>query len=572
VTIEQLNLALLAGPAVLLAAVAAVRLSVGTGFPSLLLYLALGLIIGESGFGLQFEDAELTSVLGYAALVLILAEGGLTTRWATIRTSVAPAALLATVGTSVSVLVAGAGAHYVLSLEWPMALLLGATISSTDAAAVFSVLRRVPLPPRLVGILEAESGFNDAPVVILVIALTGAAQGGEEHGFWALLLEAGIELAVGTAVGIGIGALGAQAMRRVALPSSGLYPIAVFGFAVGSYGAATAIHGSGFIAVYLSALVLGNSSLPHGPAVRGFAEGLGWIAQIGLFVLLGLLASPGRLPGQVGPAFLIGLVLLLLARPLSVLASVSWFRVAARDQIFLSWAGLRGAVPVVLATVPMARGVENSHQLFDIVFCLVLIFTLVQAPTLPWVARRLGLSEPSPTVGLELESVPLGAQGADMLEAHVGPESRLHGVEIFELRLPAGANVTLILRDGNALVPENTTVLRHGDDLIVITPAAVRAATEARLRAIDEGGKLSGWHDREEPTTTPARGAARGPRPRIAVTAMAPADRERRPAPVPGPQQPQVTPSQTEGGPPSARRRRFAGRRSTPDARRRQSS
>ncbi|GAB6900647.1 potassium/proton antiporter [Kineosporia succinea] len=512
-TIEQLNLALLAGPAVLLVAVVAVRLSTGTGLPSLLLYLALGLVIGEGGFGLQFEDAELTSVLGYAALVLILAEGGLTTRWSTIKPSVAPAALLATVGTTVSVAVAGTGAHYVLSLDWPLALLLGAAISSTDAAAVFSVLRRVPLPPRLVGMLEAESGFNDAPVVIMVIALTEVAHGTAHHSIGYLLYEAGFELVVGTAMGLGIGALGAYALRQVALPSSGLYPIAVFAFAIGAYGAAATIHASGFIAVYLCSLVIGNSRLPHGVAVRGFAEGLGWIAQIGLFVMLGLLASPERLPAAMGPALVIGLVLLLVARPLSVLTSVSWFGLSIRDQVFLSWAGLRGAVPVVLAAVPLAQGVANSRELFDIVFCLVLIFTLVQAPTLPWVAKRLGLSGDSPTVGLEVESVPLGAQDADVLECKVSRGSRLHGVEIFELRLPTGANVTLILRDGEAIVPDSRTALRHGDDLIIVTPAGVRAATEDRLKAVSAGGKLSGWHDKEKRTLVAGSPVTTGPRP-----------------------------------------------------------
>jgi cell volume regulation protein A len=493
VTIEQLNLALLAGPAVLLVAVAAVRLSVGTGFPSLLLYLALGLVIGEGGLGLKFDDAELTAVLGYAALVLILAEGGLTTRWTTIRPSVPPAALLATLGTCLSVLVAGTAAHFVLVLSWPLAMLLGAAISSTDAAAVFSVLRRVPLPPRLVGMLEAESGFNDAPVVIIVVALTEVAHGGEAHGIGYLLVEAVYELTVGAGTGLLIGWLGSIGLRRVALPSSGLYPIAVLGFAVGAYGAAATLNASGFLAVYLASLVLGNSRLPHGVAVRGFAEGLGWIAQIGLFVLLGLLATPSRLLAQVGPALLIGLVLLLLARPLSVLVSVSWFRVPLREQMFLSWAGLRGAVPVVLATVPVAAGVPDARQLFDLVFVLVVIFTLVQAPTLPLVARWLGLTDSTSMVGLEVESSALGAQGADVLEAHVGPASRLHGVEIFELRLPEGANVTLVLRAGEAFVPTARTSLRHGDDVIVVTAERVREAAEARLHAISAGGKLSGW-------------------------------------------------------------------------------
>jgi potassium/hydrogen antiporter len=498
-TIEQLNLALLTGPLVLLAAVAAVRLSVGSGFPSLLLYLALGLIIGEGGLGLEFDDAELTAVLGYAALVLILAEGGLTTRWTTIRPSVAPAAVLATFGTCVSVVVAGVAAHYLLVLSWPVALLLGAAISSTDAAAVFSVLRRVPLPPRLVGMLEAESGFNDAPVVIIVVALTELAHDHGSADVVHLLLEAVYELGVGATTGLLIGWLGSIGVRRVALPSSGLYPIAVLGLAVGAYGAAASLHASGFLAVYLASLVLGNSRLPHGVAVRGFAEGLGWVAQIGLFVMLGLLAAPSRLAAQIGPALVIGLVLLLLARPLSVLSSVSWFGVPLREQAFLSWAGLRGAVPVVLATVPVAAGVEGAEKLFDLVFVLVAVFTLVQAPTLPWMARRLGLGNAVPTVGLDVESSPLGAQGADVLEAHVGPNSRLHGVEIFELRLPPGANVTLVLRGGEAIVPTARTMLRHGDDIIVVTAERVRDAAEERLRVISQGGKLSSWLSPDEP-------------------------------------------------------------------------
>jgi cell volume regulation protein A len=495
VSIEQLNVALLAGAAVLLVSVAAVRLSVGTGFPSLLLYLALGLAIGEDGLGLDFDNAELTAVLGYAALVLILAEGGLTTRWQTIRPSVAPAAMLATFGTLISVLITGTAAHLVLDLDWSVSMLLGAAISSTDAAAVFSVLRRVPLPPRLVGMLEAESGFNDAPVVIIVVALTEiASHGGEsEHGLAFFVAEAGYELAVGTVVGLLLGRLGAFALRRVALPSSGLYPIAVLGLAVGAYGAAATLHASGFIAVYLASLVLGNAHLPHRVAVRGFAEGLGWLAQIGLFVLLGLLAVPSRMGDDILPAVVIGLVLLLLARPMSVVLSVSWFRVPVRQQLFLSWAGLRGAVPVVLATVPVAAGVEQAQGLFDLVFVLVVIFTLVQAPTLPWVARKLGLADPIPSVGLDVELSPLGAQGADVLEVHVGPGSRMHGVEVFELRLPPGANLTLVVRDGQSIVPTGRTMLRRGDDLIVVTTAAVRSAAEARLRAVSTGGKLAEW-------------------------------------------------------------------------------
>ncbi|MGQ7297238.1 potassium/proton antiporter [Quadrisphaera sp. KR29] len=491
-TVDDLDLAVLVGSLVLVAAVFAVRLSVGTGTPSLLLYLALGVAIGESGLGIQFRDYDLTQVLGYAALVLILAEGGLTTRWSSIRASIAPAALLATLGTAVSVLVVAAVARLALGTDWATGMLLGAVVSSTDAAAVFSVLRRAPLPSRLGGLLEAESGFNDAPVVIAVVSLTAVVAGDTSHGWGLLVLEAGAELVGGAAVGLALGWLGALGLRRVALPASGLYPITVLAVCALAYGLGTQLHASGFIAVYLAGLVLGNAELPHRPATRGFAEGVGWLAQIGLFVMLGLLVSPSRLPGQVVPALVVGFALLLLARPLSVLVSTSWFRVPLRDQALLSWGGLRGAVPIVLATVPAAAGVPGTEGVVEMVFVLVVAFTLVQAPTLPWVARRLGVGEPE-VRDLEVESSPLEEIGADVLQVRVGPGSQLHGLEVFELRLPEGAEVSLLVRDGRPRVPTRTTTLQRGDDLLVVAVSAVRELTEERLRALSERGRLAGW-------------------------------------------------------------------------------
>ena len=493
-SIEQLDVVLLIASGVLLAAVAAVRLSASTSLPSLLLYLGLGLLIGEGGLGLRFDDAELTGALGYAALILILAEGGLTTRWDTVRPAMFPAVLLATVGTTVSLVVTGAAAHWILDVEWPFALLIGAVLASTDAAAVFSVLRRVPLPTRLTGMLEAESGLNDPPAVIAVVALTAHVLGGEgAHHPVLLLADAVLELFLGAVVGLALGRLGAAVLRRIALPASGLYPITVLGLALGTYAVASAAHGSGFLATYLACLVLGNARLPHGTAVRSFAEGVGWIAQIGLFVLLGLLASPSRLPQYLFPAIGIGLVLVLLARPLSVIVSTWSFRLPWRDSVFLCWAGLRGAVPIILATVPMAAGVPGGREIFDLVFVLVTVLTLVQAPILPWLARRLNLISAFAAVDLEVEVSPLGTLRADVLQVRIGPTSRLHGLEIFELRLPPGANVTLVVRGGRAFVPGSHTVLHHDDDLIVIVPAAERLRTEQRLRQLSLGGKLAAW-------------------------------------------------------------------------------
>jgi cell volume regulation protein A len=282
-------------------------------------------------------------------------------------------------------------------------------------------------------------------------------------------------------------------MRRAAGGSSGLFSIGVVALTVLAYAAAASVHASGFIACYLAALVLGNLRLPHGPAVKGLSTAMGWLAQIGLFVLLGLLASPSRMAGQILPAIVIGLVLLLVARPLSVLVSVGPFRFGWRDQVFLSWAGLRGAVPVVLATVPLTIGAHRVDWIFELVFVLVVIFTLIQGPTLPWLARRLRIAEDYQSLDLAVEATPLEEMGAEMLQVTVGEESRLHGVEVFELRLPEGANVTLVVRGGRGFVPVANTAIRSGDQLLIVATAESRSRAEKRVRAVSRLGRLAGW-------------------------------------------------------------------------------
>ncbi len=493
-TLDDLTRVLLIGSVVMLVAVAAVRLSVRSGMPSLLIYLGIGLALGNAGAGIQFDSASVTRVLGYAALVLILAEGGLTTSWSNIKDAVAPAAMLSTVGVVVSVLVVAVAAHALLPLSWTISLLMGAIVTSTDAAAVFAVLRNVPLPRRLSGMLEAEAGFNDAPVVILVVALSAqGVPGGESLGPLELLWLAVVELGGGAVVGVTVGWLGGQLLKRVAGGSSALFSIGVVTLTVFAYALGAAVHVSGFLATYLGALVLGNMGLPNRTSFQSFGNAMGWIAQIGLFVMLGLLADPFRLDEQLVPAIVIGLVLLLVARPLSVIASTVWFRMSWRDQAFLSWAGLRGAVPVVLATVPLTTGTPDTKWIFDLVFMLVVIFTIVQAPTLGWVARRLGLVEEVHSVEVDLESTTLIEIGADVVQVSVGAHSRLHGVAVFELRLPKGANVTLIVRDGEGFVPGQHATIRHGDRLLVVTPSKVRGRTERRILEVSRGGRLAGW-------------------------------------------------------------------------------
>ncbi|GII52858.1 K+/H+ antiporter [Planotetraspora thailandica] len=494
-----LNVWLLLSATVVIAAIASVRIAHRTGLPSLLIYLGLGLLLGESGIvGIQFEDAQIAQKLGLIALAVILAEGGLTTNWNHVRDAVPVALVLATVGIGVSIVALAVAAHTLLDMSWRTSLLLGAVLASTDAAAVFSVLRRLPLPPRLAGILEAESGFNDAPTVIVVMMLSTVS--GPMPGLPSVLVETAYELVVGAAVGFAVGPAAAYALRRVALPASGLYPIAVLALALVAYSGAALLHGSGFLAVYIATLILGNARLPHRAATRGFAEGAAWLAQIGLFVMLGMLASPSELPRVVVPALVSGLALVLLARPLSVVASAALARalrigsVSWQEQAFLSWAGLRGAVPIVLATIPWAAGIPDAKGLFNDVFIIVVVFTLVQGPTLPYLARVLGLSAEGEPRDLDVEAAPLEELNADLLQVRVPTGSLMHGVEIFELRLPVNALVTMIVRGDRSFVPSETTRLRVDDQLLVVTTAAQRHDVERRLRAVHRRGKLAGWY------------------------------------------------------------------------------
>ena len=491
--VHQLDLFLLVGAVVTLAAILAVRVSAGAGLPSLLIYLLIGVFLGEAGpFAIPFEDAQLAHALGFGALAIILAEGGLTTDWREMRPSIRLGVSLATVGVAVSVAVVAVGSHYLLGLPWELAILLGAICSSTDAAAVFSVLRVVPLPRRLTGALEAESGLNDAPTVVLVGVISTGAVG--EAGLFEVAGIIAFELAAGAVIGVTAGVLGSWVMRRVALPSSGLYPIAVLCLAFIAYGAASAVHASGFAAIYIAALILGNSELPHRIATKSFAEGVAWLAQIGLFVMLGLLLSPGRIDGTtVAQAMATGLVLTFVARPLSVLLSSVAQPMAPRDLAFISWAGLRGAVPIVLATIPLSEGVRGAEDIFDIVFVMVVVYTLLTGPTLPMVARWLKVASRSEPRGLDVEAAPLEKVAADLLQVSIAPTSKMHGVEVGELRLPPGASVSLVIRNGDILVPERRTVLRHGDDLVVVTPRKVREKAEERLRQVSQHGRLALW-------------------------------------------------------------------------------
>ncbi|SDS55624.1 potassium/proton antiporter [Microlunatus soli] len=491
----DLDAVLLIGAIVLIAAIFAARVGAKFGLPALLLFLGIGMVLGDSVIGIHFDNAEVAQAIGFGALVLILAEGGLTTKWGNIKSSTGVAVTLATGGVAVSVATVGLFGYLVLGLDPWVAILLGAVTSPTDAAAVFAVLRRVPLPHKIRGMLEAESGLNDAPTVLVVTLASAAAAGNPTHGgVPVMLLLIIVELLGGLAIGAALGWIGIQILRRINLPSSGLYALAALGWTVLAFAVAGQVHTSGFAAVYVCGLLIGNAKLPFRMATRSFVEGIGWIAQIGLFVMLGLLSSPHRIDlSDVGIALAAGFFLTLIARPLSVFLSTVWFKIGWRDQIFLSWAGLRGAVPIVLCTIPLATGVPDATKLFDVVLIFVIVFTVLQGPTLPWVASRLGLTDRAQATDVEVEVAPLERVSADLLQVKIPAGSKLSGVEIGELRLGKNAAVSLIIRGDVSMVPAQRERLRVGDEILIVTPSHLREQTERRLRAIGRGGRLAAW-------------------------------------------------------------------------------
>src|SRR6478752_2653719 len=473
---------------VLILSVIAVRLSRRFGTPTLLLYLGIGMVLGIDSLGIDLDNTLLTEHLGFVALVFILAEGGLTTRWENVRPALGLGISLATVSVVVSIAVAGLGVHLLLGYDWRISLLWGAVLSSTDAAAVFSVLRGVGVKPRLSAALELESGLNDAPVVIAVVLLAGTSE-----ITWLDPLLVVYELIAGAIIGAAIGFGGAWVMRREALPAAGLYPLATISLIGGAYAVGVFTHASGFLACYVAAVVLGNARVPHRSATLSFAEGLGWVAQIGLFVMLGLYVDPTSLLPALVPGLLIGLWVLLVARPLSVVAASLPFRLPWQEQVFLSWSGLRGAVPIVLAMIPLMNGMEYSNLLLDVIVVVVVTYTLLQGTSLPWVARTLGVVQSGQALEIQLEAAPLDEMNAHVLQVTIPEKSRMHGVYISQLRLPMPATISLLMRGGEPVHLNPNIRLQSGDQLLIVAPEPVRAATERRLRAVGRGGPLATW-------------------------------------------------------------------------------
>ena len=445
------------------------RASERFGVPVVLIFLAMGMIAGSEGLGgIAFEDYAFGFRLGTIALVLILFDGGLNTPMAAVRQTLRPAALLATVGVIGTAALVGLAAR-LAGLDWPQALLLGAIVSSTDAAAVFSVLRGsgISLKRRVGTTLEVESGINDPVAVILTLGLTQALLEGRAPGL-GLFTGMVVQLVMGGVLGALVGFGGRALLARIRLPAGGLYPALTLAIACFAFGLATLLWGSGFLAVYLAALILGNGNLPYRPSLIRVHDALAWLSQIVMFLVLGLLAFPSRIVEVAWTGVGLALFLAVIARPIIVSVCLAPFAYTVRDIVYIGWVGLRGAVPIILATFPVLAGAPGAERIFDIVFLIVVVNAIVPGGTVPWVTRWLGLESrdppPSPAV-LQIESMqPLSGE---LMSFYIDQALPVAGVRIADLPFPEGAAATLIVRGRELIAPKGSTQLLPGDHVYV---------------------------------------------------------------------------------------------------------
>jgi cell volume regulation protein A len=455
--------------ALLSAALAASLIAGRLRLPGLVLFLGLGMLIGSDGLGwIDFSNFQIAETIGVVALALILFEGGLGAGWGEIQPVLRPAVSLALLGTIVTAVVTGLAASWLFGFSTVEGLLLGSIVASTDGAAVFSLLRGAGLRKRLESTLEGEAGFNDPIAVLLVLGFIEWVLH-PDYGPPDMLLLFVQQLGIGLVTGIAVGAIAREAFQRVRLSTPGLYPVASLATAALAFGIAGTLDGSGFLAVYLAGLALGSATLPARRTVAAFHEGLAWVAQLAMFLTLGLLVFPAELDEVAWKGTLLALVVVFVARPVATVVSTVGTGFDLREKGLLGWAGLRGAVPVVLAIFPVIEGVPDAREFFNIVFFAVLLSTLLQGTTIEPVARWLGVKAADqsrrPSV---LEVGAVRELGADVVEHVIRPDDAADGARLRDLGLPRDALVSLIVRGDEALLPRGSTRLEAGDRLLVL--------------------------------------------------------------------------------------------------------
>ncbi|OPF93269.1 potassium/proton antiporter [Rhodopseudomonas palustris] len=475
-SLDSVSIAILLGSVLVMAGILSSLLALRFGAPLLLVFLVIGILAGESGpGGINFNDLGTTYLVGSVALALILFDGGLKTRFSSIKAVLAPSMGLATVGVLLTALVTAPVARYALDLSWVEALLASAVVASTDAAAVFLLVHAqgLRLRPRVGATLEVESGTNDPFAVFLTLMLVELITRGESS-ILHVLIEFVREAALGAVIGVVGGRVVVMALNRVALPQ-GLHAPFVTTAALVVFGAAQMSHASGFLAVYLAGMIIGNQPTRAHNSVVAFLDAATWLAQIVMFVLLGLLVSPQRLMGSIGPAVVIALALMLVARPLAVFICLAPFRFNWRERLFIAWVGLRGAVAIFLASIPMLVGLSKAYLYFDVAFVVVLISLMLQGWTLAPAARKLLVALPRSDRGPRRIELDLPGQLEQQL---VGYAVRPKSLYLKRGLIPSWSKPTLVIRDQRILTPEEAEPVAPGDYVYLLAPPEKAAALD----------------------------------------------------------------------------------------------
>lgn len=450
--------------------IASSKFSNRLGMPVLVLFLVVGMLAGSEGIGgLAFDNYALANILTSIALALILFDGGLRTEMASIKAVWKPALVLATLGVLITAVITGTAAAWLLGVPLLTGILLGGIVGSTDAAAVFAALRTssVKLPDQLASTLEVESASNDPMAIFLTIGVIQIITG-EASSAASLIPFFLMQFSIGALGGITVGLLGVWVINRINLETAGLYPVLATAVGILSFGITDVLGGSGFLAIYITGVVVGNGNIVFKRGIFIFNDAMAWLSQILLFVILGLLVFPSQLLSVAVDGLLISVVLIFVARPVAVVVSVLFFGFKAKELLYLSWVGLKGAVPITLATFPLMAGIEGAALLFNVVFFSVLLSALTQGWSIPAVARYLGLAEPlppEPPLSVEINS--LRHVDGEVVEYIVAPSARVAGQALRDLALPDGVTITLVVRDFNVIVPRGATRLLKGDHVFV---------------------------------------------------------------------------------------------------------
>ncbi|KMY55224.1 potassium transporter [Bacillus sp. FJAT-27231] len=481
-TIENIVLAF---SILLLVGVISAKFSTRLGLPSLVLFIAVGMVLNQFVF---FDNAWLAQLLATVALVIILFEGGLQTKWKSVKTVYKPSLSLATLGVIATTITMGIAAKFVLDLTWAEGILVGAIVGSTDAAAVFSVLGSKNVKPKLTTVLEAESASNDPMAIFLTISLIQVIQSPSFEPL-TLILSFFWQMGLGLILGILFGVISVWLINKINLDSSGLYPVLSIALSIFAFSTVTIMNASGFLAVYVMAIVIGNADLTYRHSILGFNEGMAWVMQMVMFMILGLLVFPKDLLDVAWQGITLAIFLMVVARPVGVFVSLLFSKINVKEKLFISWAGLKGAVPIILGTYPLVEELEHGQLMFNVVFFVVLLSTVIQGTTISKAAELLGVAgagkrSQSPH---SLELISIGKTNSEMVEVRILEESPAANKPIQEIDLPPKTLITAVIRDDQLITPEGATTLFPEDVLYVLVKKDKKRELKKVMMKREEG-------------------------------------------------------------------------------------